>query len=81
MRNAERYPFVSGDTALGEAGFRPYLPFTLLNQQFSVQASALLDTGASVNVLPYLVGIELGYDWERQTTILSRSQNHFEVGK
>lgn len=65
MPNAERYPFVSGDTALGEAGVCPYLPFTLLNQQVSVRASALLDTGASVNVLPYLVGVELGYDWER----------------
>jgi hypothetical protein len=29
MRNAERYPFVSSDTALGEASFRPYLPFNL----------------------------------------------------
>ncbi|NJL57289.1 hypothetical protein HC928_20710 [bacterium] len=75
MRNAERYPFVSGDTALGEASFRPYLSLTLLNQQFSVRASALLDTGASVNVLPYLVGVELGYDWERQTAALSLTGN------
>ncbi len=29
MANPERYPFVSSDTALGEASFRPYLPFTL----------------------------------------------------
>ena len=75
MRNAERYPFVSGDTTLGEASFRPYLPFTLLNRQFSVRASALLDTGASVNVLPYSVGVELGYDWERQTAALSLTGN------
>jgi len=53
MRNADRYPFVSGDTALGEASFRPYLPFTLVHQQSSVKTSGLLDTGASVNVLPY----------------------------
>jgi len=75
MRNAERYPFVSDDTALGEASFRPYLPFTLLNQQVSVRASALLDTGASVNVLPYLVGVELGYNWDRQTAALSLTGN------
>lgn len=75
MPNAERYPFVSSDTVFGEAGFRPYLPFTLLNQQVSVRASALLDTGASVNVLPYLVGVDLGYDWERQTTALSLTGN------
>lgn len=73
--NTERYPFVCSDTALGEAGFRPCLPFTLLNQQVSIQASGLLDTGASVNVLPYLVGAELGYDWERQTTALNLTGN------
>lgn len=26
MQNAERYPFINADIALGEAGFRPYLP-------------------------------------------------------
>lgn len=75
MRNAERYPFVSSDTALGEASFRPYLPFALVNQQVSLTTSALLDTGASVNVLPYSAGVELGYEWDRQTTILSLTGN------
>jgi hypothetical protein len=75
MRNAERYPFFSADPTLGEASFRPYLYFTLLHQQVSVPASALLDTGASVNVLPYSIGVELGYDWERQTTALSLTGN------
>jgi hypothetical protein len=75
MSNAERYPFVSNDTTLGEAGFRPYLPFTLVHQQISVTASGLLDTGASVNVLPYSIGGELGYDWERQTTALNLTGN------
>ena len=75
MRNAKRYPFVSSDTTLGEASFRPYLPFALVHQQVSVTSSALLDTGASVNVLPYSVGIELGYEWDRQTTALSLTGN------
>lgn len=75
MPNAERYPFVSSDAALGEASFRPYLPFTLFYQQGSVPVSGLLDTGASVNVLPYLVGVELGCEWERQTTALSLTGN------
>lgn len=75
MRNAERYAFISNDVALGEASFRPYLSFTLVHQQVSVISSALLDTGASVNVLPYLTGVELGYEWERQTTALSLTGN------
>lgn len=63
MRNAERYPFASSDTTLGEASFRPYFPFTLFHQQVSVTASGLLDTGASVNVLPYLMGSLSLYNW------------------
>lgn len=34
----------------------------------SVEVSALLDTGASVNVLPYSIGVQLGAIWEEQTT-------------
>jgi hypothetical protein len=75
MVNPERYPFLSGNPALGEASFRPDLPLTLVYQASSLKTSGLLDTGASVNVLPYLTGIELGYEWERQTTALSLTGN------
>lgn len=51
------------------------MPFTLIHQQVSVTTSSLLDTGASVNVLPYSIGVELGYEWERQTTALSLTGN------
>jgi hypothetical protein len=70
-----RYPFVPIDLVLGEASFRPYLPLNLIYQQNSVTTSGLLDTGASVNVLPYSIGIELGFEWERQTTSLSLTGN------
>ncbi|MEH2106405.1 hypothetical protein [Nostoc sp.] len=60
---------------MGEASFRTYLPLTLIYQQSSAIASGLLDTGASVNVLPYSVGVELGYVWEQQTTVLSLTGN------
>jgi hypothetical protein len=75
MRNAERYRFTSSDAALSEAGFCPYLPLTLIYQQNSLEASGLLDTGASVNVLPYLLGVDLGYEWERQTAVLNLTGN------
>ncbi|WP_198805940.1 aspartyl protease family protein [Leptolyngbya sp. BL0902] len=75
MVNTERYPFLSGDPALGEASFRPYLPFTLEYKEKTITSTGLLDTGASVNVLPYSLGIDLGYEWERQTTALSLTGN------
>ena len=36
---------------------------------------ALLDTGASVNVLPYEIGLQLGAVWEEQTVPIALSGN------
>ena len=51
------------------------MPINLINQQSSLRKLALLDTGATVNVLPYPVGVELGYIWERQTATLNLTGN------
>lgn len=75
MANPERYPFITADAKLGETGFRPVLPIVLANQHRSVTASGLLDTGASVNVLPYPIGLKLGCVWEQQTTALNLTGN------
>ena len=75
MLDAHQFPYISAESALGEAGFRPYMPIALTHQQLSIATVALLDTGATVNVLPYSLGLELGYSWERQTTSLSLTGN------
>jgi hypothetical protein len=75
MNSSERFPFVRTDDTLGELGFRPLLPIRLSFQQQSLLANGLLDTGATVNVLPYGLGLDLGYEWDRQTTSLSLSGN------
>ncbi|HEY9909796.1 MAG TPA: aspartyl protease family protein [Thermosynechococcaceae cyanobacterium] len=75
MPSAQQFPYIGSDSALGEAGFRPCMPIVLTYQQFSTTASALLDTGATVNVLPYSLGLELGCIWERQTTTLNLTGN------
>ena len=53
----------------------PYLPLTLTYKNRSVEIMALLDTGASVNVLPYEVGLQLGAAWEEQTVPVQLSGN------
>ncbi len=75
MNSVERFSFTSADSSLGEVGFRPFLPIRLIQGENSQVATALLDTGATVNVLPYGLGLELGYEWDRQTTSLSLSGN------
>jgi hypothetical protein len=42
------------------------LPLTLVGKH-SVPALGLLDTGAAVDVLPYTVGVDLGFDWDQQS--------------
>ncbi|MGK7896721.1 MAG: hypothetical protein AB4372_24665 [Xenococcus sp. (in: cyanobacteria)] len=75
MSNSERYRFISADTTLGEAAFRPYLPISLNYQNNLVNIFGLLDTGATINVLPYSIGMQLGYIWEDQTTALNLTGN------
>jgi hypothetical protein len=45
----------------------PYLPLVLALGNKSVPVSGLLDTGASINVLPHSVGVQLGADWQKQS--------------
>ncbi len=55
MTAAESFPFLERDPRLGLASMAPMLPITLVGSA-PVSVSALLDTGATVNVLPYSVG-------------------------
>lgn len=65
---SQRFPFTETDGALGAASGLPYLPLTLSYQGISLLVSGLLDTGSTVNVLPYEIGRQMGATWGRQTT-------------
>lgn len=67
MVDSVRFSFTQMNRELGAFSALPYLPLTLTYQNCSLQVSGLLDTGASVNVLPYEIGLGLGAIWERQT--------------
>lgn len=53
----------------------PHLPLTLASGDRLVEVMALLDIGASVNVLPYAIGLQLGAVWENQTVSIPLSGN------
>jgi len=75
MLDGRRFPFTERTNNLGLSSTLPYLPITLIYRNDSVEAMALLDTGASVNVLPYEVGLQLGAVWEEQTVPIQLSGN------
>jgi hypothetical protein len=66
--NTIEFPF-SDDEAL------PTIPLTLSYANFSVSANALLDSGSTVNLLPYGIGLQLGANWEEQTVRLPLAGN------
>jgi xanthosine utilization system XapX-like protein len=68
MPNTIAFPF-SDDEAL------PTIPIILSYAGFSVSANALLDTGSTVNLLPYDIGLQLGAIWEQQTVRLPLAGN------
>jgi hypothetical protein len=75
MNQPIRFPFTSVNPEMGEAGFRPFLPITVANGDRVVVAEGLLDTGAMVNVLPYEIGLELGFVWSQQKVTLDLGGN------
>jgi hypothetical protein len=57
----------------------PTIPITLRYVGFSVSTNALLDTGSTVNLLPYDIGVRLGAIWEEQTVRLPLAGNLAKV--
>ena len=79
MRNAQRFNFTEGFDAFVVPDALPQFPLNLTYQGVSAEVSALLDTGASVNVLPHSVGIQLGAVWDEQTISVTLAGNLAEV--
>lgn len=75
MTQPVRFPYIDVDPAHPGASRLPYVPLTLSNGQTLVALSGLLDTGATVNVLPYPIGIQLGLIWAQQTTPIQLTGN------
>ena len=75
MANKVRFAFTEVYPSLGALSTLPYLPLTLTYQSQSLNVSGLLDTGSSVNVLPYEMGLALGAVWENQRLSLPLGGN------
>ncbi|WP_249263535.1 hypothetical protein [Microcystis aeruginosa] len=59
----------------------PYVPITLGLNGRSLNTEGLIDTGASVNVLPYELGLQLGFIWENEnlSVILAGNLAHCQA--
>jgi hypothetical protein len=71
----EQYPFSARDPALGTSGLYPFLPISLSLGQRTVAVQGLLDTAASVNVIPYEIGLQIGAAWDARAPSLELTGN------
>ena len=69
---AVRFPFSETEKRIGGL---PCLPFTLEYRNKSLFVTGILDTGSTVNVLPYEIGNQLGATWAQQTTRVKLTGN------
>lgn len=75
MSDSQRFPFREMSSEFGAGSSMPYLPLVLNYLNQSLNVTGLLDTGATVNVLPYDTGVQLGANWEQQKTIIRLTGN------
>ena len=75
MPDPASFSYIPPDATKRQSGGLPYLPITLRYRGRSITANALLDTGATINVLPHKLGLQLGVVWEEQTPIAQLAGN------
>ena len=62
----EQFPYCDRNPASGGVDLMPDLPVVLRHQAATISTEGLIDSGASISVLPFRFGIQLGLDWNTQ---------------
>ena len=74
MAKSKRFPFILTPNA-GNMAWMPRLTFSLSKDIRTQTVTALLDTGSTVNVLPFQLGIDLGASWNNNASSLQLTGN------
>jgi hypothetical protein len=70
-----RFKYSTSDAAQNEFDSLPRLPLRLSQGDRAIEALGLVDSGATVNVLPYEIGLELGAVWDDSRAIIQLAGN------
>ena len=63
MTTPVRFAYADTAASRAEGSLLAYLPITLSHGTHVLTVTGLLDTGSTVNVLPYPLGLQLGFVW------------------
>ncbi len=69
------FPYRVIQVSPGVQILRPQVTLELSNMSRKIEVDALPDSGATVNVLPFSFGIELGLNWDEQRTPVQLTGN------
>ena len=76
MSQPARFPYLPVVSRRGESVPMPLLSLEAwLGDEPPVRAQGLLDSGATVNVMPFTLGLRLGAVWEAQRTAVTLTGN------
>lgn len=70
-----RLRYSTSDSSQNEFDSLPRIPLILRREEKSVEVLGLVDSGATVSVLPYEIGIQLGAIWEDSKAIIQLAGN------
>jgi hypothetical protein len=70
-----RFKYSTTSPTQNEFDSLPRLPLSLRREDRIVESIGLVDSGATVNVLPYELGLQLGGVWEDRRAIIQLAGN------
>jgi hypothetical protein len=70
-----RFPYSTTHPSHSQLDSLPRLPLTLILNQTSIELFGLVDSGATINVLPFSIGQQLGATWDPQKAIIRLAGN------
>lgn len=70
-----RFRYSTTDSSQNEFDSLPRIPMVLSYQNRSSEVVGLVDSGATVNVLPYEVGLKLGAIWDDRQAVIQLAGN------
>jgi hypothetical protein len=66
MSAVEQFPYRDRNPSAAGFDLMPDLPILLRSPPHTVSGLALVDSGATISVLPHSLGVQLGFDWASQ---------------
>src|SRR5258708_3650472 len=80
MSLVEQFPYCDRNPDSNGLDLMPDLPIVLRHQSHLLSGVGLVDSGASISVLPFSLGIQLGFDWKTQKAPITLGGTLAHVG-